>query len=208
MRAKTQRLLTTYHVTTRETEGGEMEKSKKLWIPVLLGVLLIALMVGVAGAGVKNRASGALGPTAYITVPGAAFNPHDETADWYNYGQWIRNDSITEHTFYAGPIVFPHAGTVQITQVVLVALDENPTAEACARLFRNKFSTGAVEDMANVCSTGSDPAVRQFSTATISPARVNPKWNGFYVGLLTYPSNPPGSMVRVYAVRIAYKPVL
>ena len=200
--------MTTYHVMSPHVrlKGGEMEKSKKLWIPVLSGVLLIALMVGVAGAGGNNRTSGALGPTAYITVAGAAFNPIDEGADWYNYGQWIRNDALTDARFYAGPIVFPHAGAVQITEIVLVALDNNPgaTAEACATLWRNSYSTGAEAAMASVCSTGSATGVRKFSTATISPDRVNPRWHGCYVSLLLR----AGTQLQAYAVRIAYKPVL
>jgi hypothetical protein len=187
-------------------KGGEMKKARKLWVPVLLGVLLIALMVGVAGAGTSNRPSGALGPTAYITVPGAAFNPSQDEVEWYNYGQWIRNDSLSDYRFYAGPIVFPYAGTVQIKQVVLVAYDNNPgtNAEACATLYKNAFMTGAEQAMASVCSTGSDPAVRRFATTAISPNQVNPKWAGCYVCLMLR----AGTEIQAYAVRIAYRPVL
>jgi hypothetical protein len=183
-----------------------MEKAKKLWIPVLLGVLLITLMVGVAGAGENNRSSGALGPTAYITVPAAAFSPSQDEVEWYNYGQWIRNDSLSDYRFYAGPIVFPHAGKVQITQIVLVAYDNNSgtTAEACATLYRSKFLTGAEESMASICSTGSDPSVRRFATPNISPNEINPKYTSCYVSLMLR----VGTEIRAYDVRIAYKPVL
>jgi len=183
-----------------------MEKSKKLWIAVLSCVLLIALMVGVAGARGNDRTSGTLGPTAYITVPGAAFNPIDEGADWYNYGQWIRNDSLSDERFYAGPIVFPHAGAVQITEVVLSAYDNNPgaTAEACATVWRSVFASGAEQSMASVCSTGSATGVRKFSAPTISPNTVNPQRHACYASLVLR----VGTEIRAYAVRIAYRPVL
>jgi hypothetical protein len=189
-------------------KGGEMEKARTLWIPVLSGVLLMAVMVAVVGAGGDDPTYGALGPTAYITVPGAAFNPSQDGADWYNYGQWIRNESTSDHRFYAGPIVFPHAGAVKITGIVLVAYDENPDAEACASLVRNSFKTGAETYMGSVCSTGSATGVRQFAATSISPDKVNPKQHGCYVSLMLRASSPPGNMVRAYAVRIAYRPVL
>jgi hypothetical protein len=182
---------------------GEMEKARKLWIPVLLGVLLIAFVVGVAGARGHNRTSGALGPTAYITIPGAAFNPKSDGADWYNTGKYIRNMSANDDLFYAGPIVFPHAGAVQITEFALLAYD-NSGLDGCAHLHKSRFMTGAYERMAYVCSTGSLPGVRRFSTSTISAPQVNPQYAGCSVSLAL----EGAADVRIYAVRIAYRPVL
>jgi hypothetical protein len=186
-----------------------MEKARALWIPVLAGVLLIAVMVAVVGAGADDPTYAALGPTAYITVPAAAFNPSEDGADWYNYGRWIRNDSTTaDQRFYAGPIVFPHAGAVKITGIVLVAYDENLGSEACASVVRNSFKTGAETYMGGVCSTGSEIGVRKFATTAISPDKVNPKRHGCYVALVLRASSPSSNIVRAYAVRIAYRPVL
>jgi hypothetical protein len=182
-----------------------MHEVRKLWIPILLGVLLIAAMFGVAGAGRNNRPDAALGPTAYITVPAAAFNPCADGADWYNGGNYILNMSSSTAYFHAGPVLFPHSGTVQITQIVLVARDKNAgvNAEACATVCRNPFS-GGEDRMGSVCSTGSADRLRKFTTTSISPARVNPKWHGCYVELQLR----PGSDISVASVRIAYRPVL
>jgi hypothetical protein len=195
----------TYHFTVRENEEGEMEKAKKLCIPVLLGVLLIALMVGVAGAGENNRTSAALGPTAYITIPAGAFSPNYEEAEWYNGGAWIRNDSVDQPEFFlAGPIVFPYAGTVKVTKLALVAHDNNPDREVCADLKRVAFLTGVEASMVGFCSNGSATGVRKFTSASISPDTVNPQWAGCYAQLLL----EPGTELEVYAVRISYRPVL
>lgn len=183
-----------------------MEKVRKLSIAVSLGVLLIAVVVGIAGAGRNNRPHAALGPTAYITVPAAAFNPWADGADWFNAGNWIRNESPSSiEYFQAGPILFPHSGTVQISQIVLVAYDDNAgvNAEACATVLRSPFS-GGEDTMGGVCSTGAAPVLRKFTTTSIGPARVNPKWHGCYVRLLLC----PGSGIWAYSVRIAYRPVL
>jgi hypothetical protein len=182
-----------------------MDRVRKLWISVLLGVLLIAAMVGVAGAGRNNRPHGALGPTAYITVPAAAFNPVQEGANWYNYGYYLLNESPSSWDFLAGPIVFPHSGTVQITEIVLVAVDNDgaASAEVCAWVVRSSFSGGS-DQMGSVCSTGSAPDLRHFKTTSISPARVNPKWHGCYVKVRLGPTVAVGAA----SVRIAYRPVL
>jgi hypothetical protein len=185
-------------------KGEVMEKSKKLSIAVLSGVLLIALMVGVAGAGVKSRTSGALGPVGYITVPAAAFSPREETIKWYNAGHYIVNESGFGAVFYTGPIVFPYAGEVKITGISLWAEDNDSGEEACVWVIRHVLSTGAKEDMGSVCSTGSTSGVRKFSDTSISPNKVNPRSYGCYLSLAIGESTDIG----VFAVRISYRPIL
>lgn len=171
-----------------------MKEIKKWWVAVLLGLLLMATLVGVMFARPGARPNA--GASKTLTVPAAAFVPIKDDMDWYNNGSYIQLDSGTG--VFIASVQFP--GRVTVESITLYAYDNNGSAQVCAYLFRSTPPTGNEESMAGVCSTGaSDTDPRLFTTTLISPNRVTRR-HGVYLEIMFYGS----SDLRVYGVKIKH----
>jgi hypothetical protein len=175
-----------------------MKKVKKYWMVVLLGGLLMATLVGVAGARPDHSAMAAV--TRRITIPAGHFSPHDDDDLWYNAGEaiWSRIDGSNAY-FYA-PVVFPTGQSVVVESVTFYAYDNNASANACLRLYLTDPTAGNEGQVAYLCSTGSsstDP--RTFTTSTISN---NPAKHG--KGVYLEVEFQDKDDLKLYGVRIQY----
>jgi hypothetical protein len=171
-----------------------MGQLKKCWIVLLLGAVLMATLMGVAGA----RPMGAI--SRRITVPAGHFIAHDNNDLYYNGGYQVysKNDGITE--IFTAPVVFPTGQSVVVESITLYLYDENASDEACVTLYRTDPTAGDQVSMAAVCSTGSSSTnPRSFTDISISN---NPLKHGKGVYLwLTIEDN---TNLDVYGVRIQY----
>ena len=180
-----------------------MIRVKKWWIPLLLGALLMATLVGVVWARPNARPLAAA-TTKRITIPAGWFHPTREGADWTNGGGEITSNKDEESQFFIAPVVFPSAGqTFTVEKMALYAYDQNGglgNYDACVSLYKTNPGAGSDVKMAGACSTGSsttDP--RTFTETTI---KYNPVTTarGAYLWLTI----EDDTNLDVYGVRIWY----
>ena len=185
----------------------KMEKTKKTWIGLLLGGLLLATLAGAVWARPEGRpvadstAHKLDKPKAHhggfhytVTIPGAHFHPYEDGLDWFNNGNFIRMDSGTGQFFAAVPML---PGNRTVESVTMYVKDNNGSDDATAELYRKK-TDGTVVSMANIASTGSSGSIRSFSDTSINPSTI---WGGH--GAYLYLSIG-GTNIDVYSVQIKY----
>ena len=97
-----------------------MKSGKSWWMPVLLGVLLMAILVGVAGARPNEKAQAASG-TRQLIIGAADFYPINNTYAFYNDGYYLHASNRvsyfpTSESYYVGFRVseVPEPGTMAI----------------------------------------------------------------------------------------------
>ena len=166
--------------------------TRKLWIPVLAALLVMALVgPGMVGA-VEPRA------THTITIPAGAFIPHVDGIDYTNqgYGLWTMTDSGT----FTAPVPLPE-GVVTVTKMTLF-VEDNGGDDVSATLYRTTPGTGGEDNMGMVQSSGASSDPRYFSTTTFGPAQINNMWYGPYLWVYLPGSSTDG--YRFYGVRITY----
>jgi hypothetical protein len=152
----------------------DMRKVKKLWVPVLLGVVLLVILAGVAGAIPREAAS------KVLSISPAAFVPDNDNRDYDNWGHFVKCNA---GTCYFNAYVNPPApgSSWTVTGLKLLVDDNNAGANACAEIWRETVATGKSYRMAQTCSTGAVPnTVRLFSDSSIS---YNPVTNSHAVYL-------------------------
>lgn len=162
--------------------------SKRLWVPVLAG-LLIAGLLGVGGGG-----AAAVEPrtvAASIMIPAAAFTPSSDNRDYDNYG-----DNLLLNTGTGGFIAalsFP-VPVVEIRRITLYA-----QRGICVHLFRSRPAAAVADHAGMVCTADSTAASQTVFTTAISPRQVDTAFHGPY--LLVSLSGPG---VYFYGVKINY----
>ena len=178
-----------------------MKSGKKWWMPVLLGVLLMAILVGVAGARPNERAQAASG-TRQLIIQAADFYPTDNTSAFYNNGDAVTSQVNGSGINLVAPVQFPAPYYVTVEKVQLFAYDNNTTGQIKMWLYRTKPSVATETDMAYI-DTGyafTDPSgVRTWTDTTISPNVKNPA-NGTYLWI----SFSDDTNLVLYGVRIFY----
>ena len=168
---------------------------KKVRTAVVLGVLLVLVLGGEAGA--RERA--AVSARKYVTIPGGHFHPNGDGYDWHSDGRYIEVNSGSNVVFIA-PVVFPGSGPVTVRKVTLYARDNNASSDVGVSLYKTNPLTGGETAMASAWSSGAsatDP--REFSTTDITYATIQ-RAHGAYLWLRFTSS----SDLRGYAVKIAY----
>jgi len=174
-----------------------MKRTKKMWMPIALGMLLMAVLVGVAGGMPNELPQASAG--IMVTIPPAAFNPVAPGCDYLNAGHYVTVNGGT-CTFHA-PLFFPPGRPLRVNRIIIYAEDNNENKDLCVKLFRMNPATTPVanEEMATVCTTGKDSAVRTFTTTAISPDGI--AWDhGPYLWL-----EIPGRIgLSLYGVKLDY----
>jgi hypothetical protein len=149
-----------------------MKTIKRLWIPILLGVLLIATAVGVASASPNAR------PLEQgwrvLTVPAGACVPDEKADDWDHVLSYIKCVSGFSCQFFC-PLDFPAAGeqavgAVNVKRVTLYAYDTGG-AYVQAWLYKMYPPTGGTSTMAWVTATASanDPEASMDTSIDSNP---------------------------------------
>jgi hypothetical protein len=184
-------------MSTESSQGEAAMTTRRLWIPVLVG-LLVAGMLSVGGGGAVEAAEPRL-TTRTITVPAAAFNPVNSTTDFGSNGDELWTFSGGGQ--FTAPLFF-EAPAVTIRRITLFVWDNSSGEDICVGLFRTTPASADEQNMGFVCSTGAsttDPAV--FTQRTFTSRRVTGAY-GPYLFLWL-----PGSLsqgYRFYGVRITY----
>ena len=169
-----------------------MKKAKKWWIPLLLGAMIMATLVGVVWARPKSHHGGS---HYKIIIPGSAFHPNYDGMNWYaGYGNVHMDSGYGEFT--AAVPMPPGKKTVQ--KVTLYVEDNNASLKACVSLERLKVDSTS-RTMAYVCSpTGTSGGIQGYSQTSISPSTIRGRHTQ-YLYLDIY-----GPNIDVWAVKIEY----
>ncbi len=165
-----------------------MKRVKKWWMPVMLGVLLMAVLVGVAGARSHDRAQAASG-TRQLIIQAADFYPTNNTSAFVNQGGYLVSNVNMSTIAFIAPVQFPAAYWVTVEKVQLFAHDNNTTGQIKMWLYRTKPAAGSLVEMAYT-ETGyafADPVAqaRTWTDTSISPSVKNPANGTFLIVWIT-----------------------
>jgi len=170
-----------------------MKKVKKWWMMVLCGALLMAALVGVAGARPQ-----AASRTHMINVPPSSFVAENDGVDYTNNGDRLGLSSGGGDCFLA-TVWFPTKKEVIVEKVRLYGLDNNGSKSVYVGLFRENPATGNAVSMAVVSSSGSsttDP--RRWTTTTITGNPIKRAWAAYLWLCTEHSSNLNSSGVRIW----------
>jgi hypothetical protein len=170
---------------------------RRLWIPVLVG-LLVAGMLGVGGGGAVEAAEPRL-TTRTITVPAAAFNPVNNTTNFGTNGDELW--TFTGGGNFTAPLFF-EAPAVTIRKITLFAWDNGSGGDICVGLYRTTPASADEQEMGLVCSAGAsttDPAV--FTQKTLTIRKIT---GGYGPYLFLWLPGSLSSGYQFYGVRITY----
>jgi hypothetical protein len=178
-----------------------MRKLMRLWVPLLLGVLLMATLVGVATARPDTRPQQQA--WRLLTVPAADCGPSNSlVANWTNWGDYMLCDVVFACEFFC-PVHFPAAGeqavgAVNVKRLTLYFKDQ-VAGDVVARLRKSYPPAGVQAEMAVAQSFGinlSDPASVMDTSIANNPVYRN---QGPYVYI-----NMNNVQHKVYGVYIHY----
>lgn len=170
-----------------------MARTKRLWVPVLAG-LLVAGLLGVGGGGAVAAEPRTV--TASIMIPTAAFIPAYDGIDYSNWGPHITVGSTGGA--FAAPLSFP-VPVVTIRRITLYAYDNDPAANVCASLLRSRPAAGVEDNAGGVCTVNSPDDPQTVYTTAMNPRQVN---TAFHSPYLWVSLSGPG--VWIYGVKITY----
>ena len=133
--------------------------------------------------------------TKRVGIPGITFIPRNSVSDQKSSFFGILTSDASGTVRFVAPVRLPKGAVVQ--RFALHARDFS-TVDLTARLVRVPVASTTGTVMATVGSAGSDEAVREFSTSTISGATIDPVNNVYYAEILL------ASTVEAYGVTIDY----
>jgi hypothetical protein len=176
-----------------------MKSLKRLWVPVLLGILLIATVAGVASA--RPNARPQQQAWRVLTVPTSACGPYANTQDFVLLGNYLRCDTGTCDLLC--PVYFPAAGeqavgAVNVKRVTMYAWDNYPAQKVEFTLLKDYPPSGGRAEMAyaEAPAVGADPQAVVDSTIANNPIyRVQAPYLWLFVG---------GPAPKVYGFFIHY----
>ncbi len=169
-----------------------MTRTNRLWIPVLVG-LLVAALLGPTGGGAVTAAEPRIA-TGSIMIPAAAFIP-TYNSDYFSMGSYLAVASGSGS--FTAPLSFP-VPIVNIKKITAYAYDNSGGASVCVSLYRAR-PIDASEDYAGQVCTVNASAPQYASTTVISPRRVNTAFHAPYLWVVL-----SGPDVNLYGVKIAY----
>jgi len=179
-----------------------MNRLQNAWRPLLLGLVLLSVLVGVAGAVPTDQPS-ALSTRRQLMICAADFNPVNNTTAYSNNGLVLQSNVENAHQFFMAPVEFPYSLWVTIDKVELFAYDNNNTGRIETYLYLSSPTSGSQAGIAYL-DTGfayvdpvNDPHTWQ--DTTISPNVKNPA-NDVYV----YVDISDDTSLWLYGVRIFY----
>jgi hypothetical protein len=156
-----------------------MKSVRKWWLPLLLGALLTALLMGAAAATPTQQPQAAKA-TKKLTISMAEFEPVYDSAyipsPHYNTGGWLVPQLDAPLDFVA-PVQFPYAGVVTLEKIELIGHDANSTHGAHLYLYRTnpKDWSGTRRKIGSIHSGDSWAGGDYVMTdSSISPKHVTP----------------------------------
>jgi hypothetical protein len=176
-----------------------MRKLKGLWAPLLLGMLLMATLVGVASARPNARPLGQA--WRVLTVNTQACTPDDEGNDFQHWWHALECDAGTCQ--FVCPVYFPAAGeqavgAVNVKRFTLYALDNYFGKSVQAWLYKTYPPNKAYAQMASVdtATVATDPQTVIDTSIDNNPVY---RTQGPYIWL-----NVGGTFLKAYGFFIHY----
>jgi hypothetical protein len=171
-----------------------MATTRRLWGPVLAG-LLVAVLLSPAGGAVM--ATEPRVTTANFMIPAAAFIPSNNEWSYSNNGNFLQvNSGGLGYGHFFTPVQLP-VPEATITKITLYAYD-NHAAQVTVSLYRVR-PAAANEKALGAAGTTDSMANPQAAQATVSGGLVSAATQGAYLHL-----GISGTGVRFYGVRITY----
>jgi hypothetical protein len=138
-----------------------MKRIKALWLPLLLGVLLMATVVGVAGA--KPDARPQQQGWRVLTVSPADCVSRDDLHAWWHSTTYLECWESGATCAHLCAVNFPAAGeqavgAVNVKRLTMFAYDNNGGSDIDANLYKLYPPTGGSVMMASVATTGTSAA--------------------------------------------------
>jgi hypothetical protein len=151
-----------------------MRRLKMLWMPVLLGMLLVAAVVGVASA--RPAARPLAQPWRVLAVGSQACIPTEDTTNLHHNQNYV--ECHGGWCWLVCPLDFPAAGeqavgAVQVKRLTMYVYDYDATGQDTEVVIKKTYPpTGGWVQMAHVATFGSDtndPQVLMDSTIDNNP---------------------------------------
>jgi hypothetical protein len=174
-----------------------MKKVKRLWMPLLLGALLMATLAGVAGARPNAR------PEASPALVDHMFSAQ-HCVPYYNLAAWIFQAPYvacpTAPCGFACPVKPPHEGLIRVQRLAMYVYD-NGANDVCISLQHAYPKTGTyVSRLINQCTTdnAADPQVISYNPANFKVSQLQ----DLYVGVVF-----SGTTQKLYGFKVKYEPL-
>ena len=171
-----------------------MKTLKKLWAPMLLGMVLAMILTGAAGA----RPLG--GPLKVVTVSAADCIPTEDW-DWHNLGLYLRMNSGSGS--FTCPVHFPEYGTKRV-RIIRAYIYDNHAGSVQVVAYRTAPASATQVNMtpATMVSTtlGANPQILTSSWGLISNEVVTQS-HGMYVWVHITAASLD---LKLYGFKIAY----
>jgi len=144
-----------------------MARTKRLWVPLLVALLVAVLLGPGVVAGAEPRAT----VTRSIMIPGAAFTPIDDQQDYSVGVSGVMGGAMGTTTLFA-PLWFP-VTVVNIKKITLYAYDGSATGDLW--LWLNRAYPPGVTSMEPLGQVGTAGSIgtQVVSTTVISPRQTN-----------------------------------
>lgn len=141
-----------------------MARTKTLWIPVLVGCLVAALIGPGMVAGAEPRAT----VSVTVVVPAGAFTPADDSVDYSRGPGQLQTDSGSGT--FAAPVFF-EAPTVTIKKVTFYAVDAG-SGSLMLGLYRTQPAEDRTIQLGEVYTTGSSWEMQTVTLSDLSERRI------------------------------------
>jgi len=164
---------------------------RRVWIPVLVGLLAAVLVGSTAVTATEPRVT-----TTSVMIPAGAFIPTTDDWDYFHPGSSVAlNDG---HGNFTAPVWFP-VPVVNIKRITVYAYDNEAAARVCVILLRARPAAGVEDSVGEVCTvdSASDPAA--LYTTALDSRQVNTALQGPYLW-----ASFDGPGVELYGVKITY----
>jgi hypothetical protein len=142
-----------------------MQKVKMLWMPVLLGALLMAMLVGVAGARPNARPEASPALVDYMFGANRCTQRFDGN-DWFYTQGYIQCN--TPNCAFVCPMKPPHEGLIRVQRLAMYAYDDLNVDGVCIWLTQVYPKTGSYwHRLGHLCTADSsaDPQVCAYNPA-------------------------------------------
>jgi hypothetical protein len=174
-----------------------MKKVKMLWMPLLLGTLLMATLVGVAGARPNARPEASPQLLNYM-FSGHHCIPRNNSQDWDFMAEYLECDTPTCHVIC--PTKPPHEGLIRLQRLAMYVYD-NAAGDVCIWLRHVYPKTGTrVDRLSLQCTTdnAADPQVYTYNPANFKVSVLQ----DLYVWVTI-----SGTAQELYGFKLKYEPL-
>ena len=141
-----------------------MARTRTLWVPVLVALLVAALIGPGITAGAEPRAA----VSVTVVIPAAAFTPTDDSVDYSRGPGQLQTD--TGSGTFAAPVFF-EAPTVTIKKVTFYAIDAG-SGNLILGLYRTQPAQDQTIQLGEVYTTGSSWDMQTITLSSLTERKI------------------------------------